>query len=151
MSNMTATLTSVIDQFIQSTTDQSINWEHKPAAGKWSNKEIIGHLCDSAQINLQRFIRCTYEENFKLTYEQDEWVSVQHYQKMNMADLLQLWKLLNLQIARVLDNYPADRWQAQCDNNKNGISLHTVEWLSQDYLEHLQHHLKQIRLPELLN
>jgi hypothetical protein len=102
-------------------------------------------LCDSAQINLQRFVRCTYEEKFKLTYEQDEWVAAQHYQEMNVADLLQLWRLLNLQISRVLDNYPADRWQVQCDTSKKEIGLHPVEWLAQDYIDHLNHHLNQIK------
>ena len=144
MNKVTTQLTSEIDQFIANTNKQLINWEHKPSPGKWSNKEIIGHLCDSAQINLQRFVRCTYEENFKLVYEQDEWVAAQHYQDMNVADLLQLWRLLNLQIARVLENYPVDRLQAKCDNNKKEVSLHTVEWLAQDYVIHLRHHLNQI-------
>ena len=55
----------------------SIQWEYKASSEKWSKKEIIGHLIDSAMINLQRFVRCTYEENFKLTYEQVEWVEAQ--------------------------------------------------------------------------
>ena len=143
---MTGELITTIDQFIAFANKQIIDWEHKPSAKRWSNKEIIGHLCDSAKINLQRFIRCTYEENFKLTYEQDEWVAAQHYQAMDIAELLHLWRLLNLQIIRVLDNYPPDRLKAKCDNSKKEVSLHTVEWLAQDYLEHLQHHLKQIKM-----
>ena len=42
-----------------------INWDFKIDVNKWSKKEILGHLVDSALINLQRFVRCTYEENFK--------------------------------------------------------------------------------------
>src|ERR1700733_12614721 len=111
---------------------KSINWAYKSAPDKWSKKQIIGHLIDSAQINLQRFVRCTYEENFKLTYEQVEWVNAQHYQDANIKELLGLWNLLNLQIIRVLENYPADRLQAQCDNSKTEPNLHTVEWLATD-------------------
>src|SRR5476651_1288547 len=129
-------LTATIDHFIELTNRQLIDWEYKPSLQKWSGKEIIGHLCDSAQINLQRFVRCTYEENFKLVYAQDEWVAAQHYQEMNVSDLLQLWRLLNLQISRVLDNYPADRWQAQCDTSKKEVGLRTVEWLAGDYIVH---------------
>jgi hypothetical protein len=146
MNHIATQLTAAIDQFIAITNKTIIDWEHKPSPEKWSNKEIIGHLCDSAQINLQRFIRCTYEENFKLVYGQDEWVIAQHYQQMYVADLLQLWRLLNLQISRVLENYPPNRLQVKCDNGKKEVKLHTVEWLAQDYLDHLQHHLKQIRL-----
>ena len=55
-----------------------------------------------------------------------------------------LWRLLNRQIIRVLSGYPADRLQAKCDNNKKEVSLHTVEWQAQDYVEHLNHHLNQV-------
>ena len=119
-------------------------WEDKPLPEKWSKKEIIGHLIDSAQINLQRFVRCTYEENFKLTYGQVEWVQAQHYQQADINELLALWRLLNLQIIRVWENYPASRMQAQCDKSKTTVALHTVEWLAQDYVDHLNHHLQQI-------
>jgi hypothetical protein len=122
----------------------NIDWDYKPDTSKWSKKEIMGHLIDSAQINLQRFIRCTYEENFKLIYEQVEWVAVQHYQDANIADILTLWKLLNYQIITVLKNYPDGRLSAKCDNSKNTITLHTVEWLAQDYVDHLMHHLNQV-------
>jgi len=139
-------LTPEIDRFIQLVNSKPIDWESKPAPDKWSNKEIIGHLCDSAMINLQRFVRCTYEENFKLVYAQDEWVAAQRYQEMDTSMLLKLWGLLNAQIARVLSNYPADRWQAQCDSSKKEVGLHTVEWLAADYVFHLQHHLNQINI-----
>jgi hypothetical protein len=29
----------------------------KPSPNKWSKKEILGHLCDSANNNIQRLIR----------------------------------------------------------------------------------------------
>ncbi|HVS91591.1 MAG TPA: DinB family protein [Mucilaginibacter sp.] len=138
-------LTSEVNNFIQSAHNKHIDWESKPAPGKWSNKEIIGHLCDSAMINLQRFVRCTYEENFKLVYEQDAWVAVQHYHGMPIDDLLQLWRLLNGQIVRVLSDYPPERWQSQCDSSKTEVGLHTVEWLANDYVAHLRHHLSQLR------
>ena len=140
-------LSEALSQFfgvINKTNRKSIDWEQRPALGKWSKKEVVGHLCDSAIINLQRFLRCTYEENFKLIYEQDDWVKAQHYQEMSIDDILRLWNILNLQIIHVLNNYPADRIHAICDNSKTEVALHTVEWLAQDYVDHLNHHLKQI-------
>jgi hypothetical protein len=142
-----ARLNETIDDFIFADT-RKINWAQKPSPEKWSPKEIVGHLIDSAQINLQRFIRCTYEENFKLTYEQDEWVKAARYHDADIKDLVGLWELLNLQITRVLENYPADRLQTKCDNSKTSVSLHTVEWLAEDYVRHLNHHLNQIYGPD---
>lgn len=136
-------LSQTIDNFLKIDI-KSINWDQKPAADKWSKKEIVGHLIDSAQINLQRFIRCTYEENFKLIYEQVEWVNANRYQQAELNDLLSLWKLLNRQIIRVLEMYPAERLDTQCDSSKITVGLHTVEWLAGDYVAHLKHHLDQI-------
>ncbi|ASU34520.1 DinB family protein [Mucilaginibacter xinganensis] len=127
----------------------AIDWASKPDPDRWSKKQIIGHLIDSAQVNLQRFVRCTYEENFKLTYEQDEWVNAQHYQDADINELLDLWKLLNLQIARVLLNYPQERLQAKCDINKTTVRLYTVDWLAVDYVEHMKHHLKQVTCKQI--
>jgi hypothetical protein len=146
MNNTIQQLTHTIDNF-QLIRSQPINWGTRPAPGKWSKKEIIGHLIDSAHINLQRFIRCTYEENFKLTYQQDAWVAAQHYQDADINELFDLWTLLNKQIIRVLKNYPTDRIAVSCFKNDSNLDpkLHTVVWLADDYLRHLQHHQQQIK------
>ena len=122
----------------------SKNWNYKAGPDRWSKKEIVGHLIDSAQINLQRFVRSTYAENFKVTYDQVEWVDAQHYGAADINELLELWRLLNKQIVRVLENYPPDRLQVQCDTGKTGSSFYTVEYLARDYVNHLKHHLKAI-------
>ncbi|OKS86631.1 DinB family protein [Mucilaginibacter polytrichastri] len=144
MNTLLAQLETTIDDFIIYTKSAGINWANKSSPEKWSNQEIIGHLIDSAQINLQRFIRCTFEENFKLIYFQNEWVIAQCYQDADPNELLALWRLLNRQMIRVLANYPPQLLDVKCDNGKDEPSLHTVNWLAHDYLSHLQHHLKQI-------
>lgn len=133
-----------VDTFLNGTS-LKINWDNIPENGKWSNKEIIGHLTDSAHVNLQRFVRCTYEDGFKLIYYQDEWVKAQHYKGADVAELLQLWKLVNRQIALVLTNYPNDRISATCDTSREGVTFNTVEFLANDYLAHMQHHLNQLK------
>ncbi|NHA02924.1 DinB family protein [Mucilaginibacter sp. HC2] len=143
MNHVVEELNTILNEF-QDIKSQAIDWETRPASGKWSKKEILGHLIDSAQINLQRFIRCTYEENFRLTYEQDAWVTAQAYQSADIKDLTDLWTLLNKQIISVLKNYPLDRVDVRCDNSKLEPNLQTVTWLANDYVEHLKHHLKQI-------
>ena len=121
-------------------------WSHKPGPAKWSKTELIGHLIDSANNNLHRFVRATYEEKFKLVYEQDEWVTIQRYGYADTKALLMLWELLNRQIIRMLEEYPKERYQVLVDTGKQQPSFHTIEYLAEDYLDHLQHHLKQLEL-----
>lgn len=143
MEDVANELRAIINQTVKADR-QLIDWAHKPDPSKWSKKEVIGHLIDSALNNLQRFVRCTYEENFKLVYQQEEWVLAQHYQDADIDELFALWRSLNFQIANVLNLYPADRLQVKCDNSKEAPGYHTVEWLARDYVVHLKHHLAQI-------
>src|SRR3984885_7181321 len=48
--------------------------------GKWSAKQVIGHLIDSAVNNLGRIVRLQIEAGQSLPgYKQMEWVRLQHY------------------------------------------------------------------------
>jgi len=109
----------------------------KPASGKWSKKEIIGHLIDSALTNSRRFIVCQYEDAPKIVYAQVEWVIASGYQSYDTNDLIQLWTLLNKHICHILENTPEHLWQRTCMTQQ----LHTIEWLATDYVKHLKHHM----------
>jgi hypothetical protein len=51
----------------------------KPAPEKWSKKEILGHLVDSAQTNIRRFVVAQYEEQPHIVYAQNAWVTAANY------------------------------------------------------------------------
>ena len=110
----------------------------KPSSLKWSKKEILGHLIDSAQNNLRRFIVAQYEENPRITYQQDDWVRINHYQQSNLEDLIQLWYLINRQIVSILHH--TKNGERICDTGE----LHSIQWLASDYIKHLRHHLHQL-------
>src|SRR5664279_2297750 len=81
-------------------------WSYKPNPAKWSRKEVLGHLIDSAQNNIRRFIVAQYEARPKIVYAQDAWVAAADYQNYVTNDLISLWVLLNRHICRVLKNIP---------------------------------------------
>lgn len=112
----------------------------KPLPTKWSKKELIGHMVDSAQTNLRRFVIAQYEENPAIFYNQDKWVTINNYQAWDVKDLIQLWYLVNRQIVFVLKNISAAMSQRICITNAS----YTIEWLAQDYLKYLKHHIHQV-------
>src|ERR1700723_677764 len=60
--------------------------------GKWSAKQVIGHLVDSAVNNLGRIIRMQIESGQSFSgYEQTAWVSLQHHGEREWAQVLALW------------------------------------------------------------
>jgi hypothetical protein len=109
----------------------------KPSPAKWSKKEILGHLIDSAQSNIRRFVIAQYEENPFIKYNQDKWVAINNYQHWNTADIIDLWYLLNKQVCHILLNTSSTMYQRSCQTGET----HTIEWLASDYVKHLLHHL----------
>jgi len=112
----------------------------KPSPNKWSKKEILGHLIDSAQNNIRRFIVAQYEDTPAITYRQDDWVSMNHYQSYSLKELIQLWYLQNKQICVILSDLSKEAFERNCQTE----SIHTIEWLAEDYIKHLKHHLHQV-------
>lgn len=121
-------------------------WEKKPAPGKWSKKEILGHLVDSAQNNLRRLVVTQYQQNDRIVYHQDEWVDYQGYQHAPTNEIVQLWVLLNRQLARTMRNVPEEKLGFVCNTGKTSPELHTLQFLAEDYVKHLRHHLAQMGL-----
>lgn len=119
----------------------AIEFNYKPA-NKWSKKEIVGHLIDSAVVNLQRLIRGQVENSPQIYYDQDNWVAVQRYQEYKDEELIVLWESLNRHLVHVITHIPASDLSRTC-LMRNGEAL-TLQFLADDYYAHLQHHAQQI-------
>ena len=126
---------------------------NRPAPGKWSPREIIGHLIDSATNNYGRFVRGQLQDDLLFPgYAQDDWVRLGRYQDASWEDLVALWRLLNLQIARVIEGTPDQvrhRPRARHNLQEIGVPLPAgeaaaLEHVMADYLRHLKHHLRQV-------
>ena len=122
-------------------TDAESNISKEP--GKWSRKEIIGHLIDSATNNHHRFVRAQFIDQLLITrYEQKEWVQSQDYRSEPWADLILLWRSYNAHLLHVASRIPEDRLDTLC-RFEDGESV-SLRFLVEDYVVHMKHHLKQI-------
>ncbi len=122
-----------------------VELSEKPNPEKWSKKEVIGHLVDSAHNNLRRFIVCQYEPvSPKIVYDQDFWVKASNYQSLAANEVVALWILMNKQIANVLLSMDSNNYKKTCDTGRDGTQLNDLQWLAADYVKHLKHHLNQV-------
>ncbi len=116
----------------------------KPGPEKWSRKEILGHLVDSASNNHQRFVRAQLARRLEFPgYTQNEWNAVERYQDEPWANLVELWASYNRHLAHVIDGIPAEAAAHVCVIGDHAQPV-TLEFLVEDYVRHLQHHLRQI-------
>lgn len=124
------------------------------AEDKWSPREIIGHLIDSAANNHQRFVRAQFIDELSFSgYEQEEWVRVQGYNQEPWLQLVQLWKHYNLHLLHLMSLVPEEtRTKPRSTHNLDQIAWKTVaakdfvtlEYFMRDYVAHLKNHLAQI-------
>jgi len=112
----------------------------KPAPNKWSKKEIIGHLIDSATNNHHRFVRGQFEAIPEIRYDQNGWNKYSFYQQIDSKQIILFWTIYNSQLIELIKRIPTDNLKRQV---KVGDNLLTIEYLIIDYVEHLEHHLKQ--------
>jgi hypothetical protein len=112
-------------------------------AGKWTKKEILGHLIDSAANNHQRFVRAQLVSPFVWPgYDQEVWVPLHHYRDRPWLELVDLWVALNRHVAAVIEFVPPEKRETPCTiGDREPTSL---EWWMRDYLRHLKHHLDQL-------
>lgn len=127
---------------------------HRPAPGKWSPREVLGHLIDSASNNHQRFVRAQFQDDLVFPgYEQDDRVEAQHCHDAPWTDLVTLWRAFNLHLARVMAAVPESvRLRAHRRHNLDKIAWRavpageptTLAYFMSDYVSHVKHHLRQI-------
>lgn len=113
----------------------------KPSLSKWSKKEIIGHLIDSATNNHQRLVRGQFEHNPEISYDQNKWNEFSFYQEIESNQIISFWTIYNRQLIEIIKRIPSQNLKKHIKVGKN---LLTIEYLINDYVEHLEHHLNQI-------
>lgn len=109
---------------------------------KWTRKQILGHLIDSAANNHQRFVRL---QQGNLTgfpgYEQELWVEAGNYNRNTWSNLAELWSQYNRQLVIIIGNI-----DPRCKTNQWVDRSYTLEFLIGDYARHLLHHLEQLKV-----
>src|ERR1041384_1542439 len=105
------------------------------APGKWSRKEIIGHLIDSASNNHQRFVRTVQGNGGEFAgYDQDACVAIQRPGGFPWPALLDFWSGYNRFLALVLRRLPGEA--ARYMVRVGTYTPSTLLWLAGDYVEH---------------
>ena len=128
--------------------------ERKASPSKWSKKEILGHLIDSAFNNHRRFKVSLSQEHLVFDgYDQDKEVTLHCYQDRAFEDIVRTWRDVNIQLCYLVASLSETHLTKETtQHNYYRIGFEqvpegqpaTLEHLIEDYIGHMEHHLAQI-------
>lgn len=122
--------------------------EQPLSEGKWSRKEIIGHLIDSALNNVQRFTRAQIPADLVQGvlvvsgYAQNDWVRLAKYNQRDRLAMMELWDTLNEHILEIVENATPLSLAVQIKIGDAEPSSLEAVFIS--YVGHVKHHLAQL-------
>lgn len=121
-----------------------VEMEQKSSPEKWSKKEILGHLIDSAINNLQRFTEIQFENKpYKIRkYGQNELVKANNYHNAPLKEISGFWLAINYRILSLIKQQTEVTLNYKIEIDHGEIS--DLRFLMTDYVDHLEHHLNQI-------
>jgi hypothetical protein len=118
-------------------------------ADKWSPKEELGHLIDSAANNHIRFVAGATGPEFRGPgYAQNDWVRLHGYRDMAWDAIVGFWYQYNRLLADLVARIPEERLETPCFIGAGrAVSL---QFVIEDYVLHMQHHIDQLLRREVI-
>src|SRR5436190_22679950 len=113
------------------------------AEGKWTIREIVGHLIDGERVfGFRAFCIARGEQQNLPGFDQDDYMATSHYDKIELEDLvseLRLIRLGNIAMFRTLDE---EAWSRIGLANSNSVSVRALAFTMAG---HVRHHMNVLR------
>jgi uncharacterized damage-inducible protein DinB len=131
----TGDIVSTLQEQIQDTrallspiTDQQGNFRYAP--GKWSVKEVIGHLSDTERIMTYRALRISRGDKTPIEgFEQDDYVPNGKFDRRTIAALLEEFTAVRNATVQLLRHWDADAGQSHGTANQKEITARALAYL----------------------
>jgi len=113
------------------------------AEGKWSIREIIGHLIDGERVFGYRALCIARGEQQNLPgFEQDDYLRTSPYNRIELEDLLSELRLVRLSNIAMFRNLEEEAWNRVGIANNNQVTVRALAFIMAG---HVRHHMKVLR------
>jgi hypothetical protein len=137
-------LTSQIDDtcaLLKTTDDRRAGQGYAP--GKWTVKQVAGHIVDTERIFAYRALRVARNDATPLPgFEQDDYVRFGPFDDCRLADLLDEFRVVRAGTVALFRGLPPDAWMRRGVVNQFNV---TVRGLAFQTAGHELHHAKILR------
>ena len=116
---------------------------HRYAPGKWTIREVVGHLIDAERVFTYRAMRFGRADLTELPgFDENAYVPAGGFESRTLADLVSEWEHLRLSSLGMFRGLPAEAWDRRGVANGNPF---TVRALAYVIAGHGYHHVKLLR------
>jgi hypothetical protein len=116
---------------------------YRYAEGKWSVKEVIGHITDGERILAYRALRFARGDTTPLAgYEQDDYVLEGGFDRRTLKDLIDEFETVRRATISLFSSFDGEAWSRRGVANKNEMSVRGIAYV---LAGHERHHVEILR------
>ena len=113
------------------------------APGKWSIKELIGHICDCDRVFASRMLHIAKGQKENLPgFDENEFMKHSNFDDFPLSDLIEQFKTLRESNIFLFNTFTEEMWDAEGLADHRKFSVRTILYLT---VGHTEHHIKVIK------
>jgi hypothetical protein len=117
--------------------------DHRYAPGKWSIKEVVGHIVDSERVFVYRALRFARNDQTELPgFDQDVFAANANFANLRLSDIVQEYEAVRMSTLLLLKHLSPEAWGRRGIANGNGM---TVRAFAYTIAGHELHHVRILR------
>jgi len=117
--------------------------DYRYGPGKWSVKEVIGHLADSERIFAYRALRIARGDQTPLAgFDEQAYAPEMHAEARTLADVVDEWRDVRRATLSLFQGLPATAWTRRGSANGQPMSPRAAAWV---IAGHTRHHAGVLR------
>lgn len=127
--------------YLSSLTDAQAGYRY--AEGKWSVREVVGHITDTSMVFLYRTLCIARGEKAPLpSFEENDYAAAAAYGSLSWRAVLDAWKGVSLAASGLLPSIDAEGWNRM--GTAAGVSL-TPRDMLRSLIGHERHHFRVLK------
>jgi len=135
-------------QFFAASTERDGNFRYAP--GKWSIKEVVGHLSDSERVFGYRAMRIGRGDQTALPgFEQEDYVKNGNFGEQSLADLVSEFGLVRAATLALLRSFNAEAWGRRGIASDNPVTVRALAFIIAGHELHHREILKERYFPAI--
>jgi hypothetical protein len=124
-------------ELLRGLTEEQGNYAY--AEGKWTIKELIGHINDTERIFAYRLLRFARNDSTPLEgFDQDPYVLASNYNALSLTDVVDEFAAIRQVTLATLKNLDAEAWTRAGIASDNSVTVRALAYIM---LGHERHHV----------